>query len=172
MPVLQYPFSRGFVHIESSNPNDKPTINPRFFEGDGAVDLEILDLGAHFGQKILETKPLADFVKKRVWPPADVEKTRDWKPWLIDNTVVDWHPIGTCALGGSEGDKIGVVDERLRVYGVKGLRVADASIMPLQISAHLQATVYAIGEKAADMIIRDRSTMNGTTNGTTNGVSH
>ena len=59
-------------------------------------------------------------------------------------------------MGGHLGIKAGVVDERLRVYGVRGLRVADASIMPLQISAHLQATVYAIAEKASHMILEDR----------------
>lgn len=88
--------------------------------------------------------------------------------------MTDWHPVGTCAMGGDEGGghggmaggdrkgggvdegrKGGVVDSRLRVYGVHGLRVCDASIMPLQIAAHLQATVYAIGEKGADMIKED-----------------
>ena len=59
-------------------------------------------------------------------------------------------------MGGNQGIKAGVVDERLRVYGVQKLRVADASIMPLQIAAHLQATVYAIGEKASHMILEDR----------------
>ena len=68
-----------------------------------------------------------------------------------------WHPIGTCAMGGRDGSKAGVVDERLKVYGVKGLRVVDASVMPLQISAHLQATVYAIAEKGATMILDDFS---------------
>jgi choline dehydrogenase-like flavoprotein len=58
-------------------------------------------------------------------------------------------------MGGDRGIAGGVVDERLRVYGVKALRVVDASIMPLQISAHLQATVYAIAEKGASMILED-----------------
>lgn len=71
------------------------------------------------------------------------------------DSAIDRHPIGTCGMGGDRGIAGGVVDERLRVYGVKGLRVADASIMPLQISAHLQATVYAIAEKGAHMILED-----------------
>jgi choline dehydrogenase-like flavoprotein len=58
-------------------------------------------------------------------------------------------------MGGYQNDKAGVVDERLRVYGVRGLRVIDASIMPLQIGAHIQATVYAIAEKGAEMIKED-----------------
>lgn len=58
-------------------------------------------------------------------------------------------------MGGDRGIEAGVVDERLKVYGVKGLRVADASVMPMQISAHLQATVYAIAEKGAHMILED-----------------
>lgn len=60
-------------------------------------------------------------------------------------------------MGGSEGAKAGVVDERLRLYGVRGLRVIDASIMPLQVGAHIQATVYAIAEKGAAMIREDWS---------------
>ena len=75
--------------------------------------------------------------------------------------------MGTCAMGGAEGIKGGVVDARLRVYGVKGLRVADASVMPLQIAAHLQATCYAIGEKCAEMVKEDWAARG---NGASNGV--
>lgn len=95
----------------------------------------------------------------RVFPPAPSSENgdtdEDFSDWVRDTTITDWHPVGTCAMGGSGGKANGVVDSRLRVYGVKGLRVVDASIMPLQISAHLQATVYAIGEKGASMIMED-----------------
>lgn len=76
----------------------------------------------------------------------------------------DWigrHPIGTCGMGGARGIEGGVVDSRLRVYGVSNLRVIDASVMPMQISAHLQATVYAIAEKGAHMILEDLMEQNG-----------
>lgn len=82
------------------------------------------------------------------------EEEEDFSQWVRDTTMTDWHPVGTCAMGPAIASG-GVVDERLRVHGVKGLRVCDASIMPLQISAHLQATVYAIGEKGAEMVKED-----------------
>lgn len=156
LQILQYPFSVGSIHINPEFPHGKPIIDPQYYGGEhGSLDLEVQELCARFGHRIVDTPPLSDFVRKRVWPPAEVhgDELRDW---IVDNTVTDWHPVGTCSMGGHEGIKAGVVDERLRAYGVKGLRVADASVMPLQISAHLQATVYAIAEKAADMIKEDR----------------
>ncbi|KAI4274204.1 MAG: hypothetical protein LQ337_004103 [Flavoplaca oasis] len=169
MQMLQYPFSVGSIHIPASssterptNSDDKPIINPHYYEGPGGeVDFLTMTAAQKFGHKICETQPLKSMVVKRVFPPlpdnvaegeAEEEK---WEDWVRDTTLTDWHPVGTCAMGGDEGMKGGVVDERLRVYGVRGLRVCDASIMPLQIAAHLQATVYAIGEKGADLIRED-----------------
>ncbi len=107
-----------------------------------------------FGSKIAQTQPLAGIVRSRAFPPPSVSDG-DLKNWVVGSTITDWHPVGTCAMGGRRGIKGGVVDARLRVYGVEGLRVVDASIMPLQISGHLQATVYAIAEKGAQMIRED-----------------
>ncbi|KAK4505507.1 hypothetical protein PRZ48_003470 [Zasmidium cellare] len=154
LQILQYPFSRGSIHAKSADPNEAPVIDPQYYENEGQIDREIQLHAAGFGQKILETEPLKSFVKGRVWPPPGVSKA-EWNDWIVGNTTTDWHPVATCAMGGKEGKEGGVVDERLRVYGVKGLRVVDASVMPLQISAHLQATVYAIGEKGADLILED-----------------
>ena len=168
MQMLQHPFSVGSIHIPpSSSPEDKPTtaddkplINPRYCEGAGGqVDLLTIAAAQHFGHKICSTKPLADIIVKRVFPPVPEDgadpSTEDYTSWVRDTCVSDWHPVGTCAMGGDEGIKGGVVDDRLRVYGVTRLRVCDASIIPLQIAAHPQASVYAIGERGADMMKED-----------------
>lgn len=155
--VLQYPFSVGSVHISPSGGID---IDPGYFAGpNGTIDLEVMAISARFGASIAATEPFSSIVQRPVWPDsatlADDTKMREW---LARATTTIWHSIGTCGMGGSAGVAEGVVDERLRVYGVKGLRVVDASIMPLHISAHPQATVYAIAEKAADMILSDLQT--------------
>ncbi|KAL8829740.1 MAG: hypothetical protein Q9191_001833 [Dirinaria sp. TL-2023a] len=167
MQMLQYPFSVGSIHIpvlsaqngKASNSDDKPVIDPRYYGGAGGqVDFLTMAAAQRSAHKICSTRPLADIIVKRVFPPApsdrDLEQ-EDFASWVRETTVTDWHPVGTCAMGGHEGIDGGVVDDRLRVYGIQGLRVCDASIMPLQIAAHLQATVYAIGEKGADMIKED-----------------
>jgi choline dehydrogenase-like flavoprotein len=160
--ILQYPFSRGTVHIaprergEETNVDDAPIIDPKFYEGAGELDLELMADSVEFADKITSTLPLGRIVKKRAFPDPDTHQDREsLLQWIRRNTETIWHPVGTCAMGGSEGTKRGVVDGRLRVYGVDGLRVADASVIPVQISAHLQATVYAIAEKAASMILDD-----------------
>jgi choline dehydrogenase-like flavoprotein len=159
LQILQYPFSRGSVHIFPSDPYGKPEIDPQYYASDdgvGALDLELQIHCARFGQKLVQTEPLASFIKGPAWPPSAELCDEELKQWVVDNTITDWHPVGSCAMGGSLRIEGGVVDDRLRVYGVHGLRVVDASVMPLQISAHLRATVYAIAEKASEMIKEDR----------------
>ena len=179
MQMLQYPFSVGSIHIppaaasfsggrQSTTSDDKPVIDPRYYIGPGGhVDFLSMVAAQKFGHKICSTPPMADMIVKRVFPPAptpagnsnghggSTDDDEDFSAWVRDTTMTDWHPVGTCAMGGSGGKADGVVDGRLRVYGVKRLRVVDASVMPLQISAHLQATVYAIGEKGASMVLDD-----------------
>ena len=167
-----------------STSDDKPIIDPRYFGGPGGeVDFQVMAAAQRFGHKICSTPPLSSIIRERVFPAATKKDTtttaavpltnanhdtanhldsevkedpeEDFSTWVRDSTITDWHPVGTCAMGGHEGIKGGVVDDRLCVYGVRGLRVCDASVMPLQISAHLQATVYAIGEKGAAMVRED-----------------
>jgi choline dehydrogenase-like flavoprotein len=169
MQMLQYPFSVGSIHIPEASRfdevpitmHDKPIINPRYYQDEGGnVDFLTMVESQTFAHKITKTPPLSSIIIKRVFPPLPEEgKGEDFADFVRNYTVTDWHPVGTCAMGpepGKKGSEFGgVVDARLRVYGVKGLRVVDASIMPTHISAHIQATVYAIAEKGASMILED-----------------
>ncbi len=176
LQMLQYPFSRGSIHIPPSRDgkattvDDKPMIDPKYYEGEGGkLDFEIMVQAQKFGHKICCTSPLSSIIVRRVFPPeppaaaspsaaaslSGHDEEEDFSDWVRNYTITDWHPVGTCSMGGRAGIKEGVVDDRLRVYGTKNLRVVDASVMPLQVSAHIQATVYAIGEKGASLVLED-----------------
>lgn len=154
---------------------DAPRIDPRYFSGPlGRLDLDALAHATRWGADVLcRAPPLAAIIRRRAWPPEDDDAelpgpeaasspsdsrvAAAWRGRILrcDLAATDWHPVGTCAMlpAGRPG---GVVDARLRVHGVKrGLRVADASVFPLQISGHLQATVYAVAEKAASLVMED-----------------
>ena len=165
MQMLQYPFSKGSIHIppasqqdgKKSTAADKPVIDPRYYGGTGGeVDFKMMVASQAYANKICSTPPLADIIVSRVYPPSDpTDLNYDFADWVRNSTITDWHPIGTCAMGGKGKEDGYVVNSRLGVYGTKGLRVCDASIMPLHISAHPQATIYAIGEKGAAIIGED-----------------
>ncbi|KAG6031300.1 hypothetical protein E4U41_007623 [Claviceps citrina] len=161
LQMLQHPFSVGSIHVQgggsATTEEAKPVIDPAYYAGDhGQLDADLVKECILFAQKIASTRPLADVIRAPVSPtPEVVADDAQLRDWVKKHTITDWHPVGTCGMGGRAGIAGGVVDDRLRVYGVRGLRVVDASVMPLQISAHLQATVYAIAEKAAHMILED-----------------
>ncbi|OAA52935.1 Glucose-methanol-choline oxidoreductase [Cordyceps fumosorosea ARSEF 2679] len=161
LQILQYPFSVGSIHLRpyraSSEGAKELHIDPGYYHGKhGQLDAEIMQKGTRFLRKIVETEPLANIIHRPVAPTTeDFQDDGRMCNWIAENTITDWHPVGTCAMGGDAGVEGGVVNERLQVYGVENLRVIDASVMPLQISAHLQATVYAIAEKGAAMILED-----------------
>ncbi|PHH69654.1 hypothetical protein CDD82_7619 [Ophiocordyceps australis] len=162
LQLLQYPNAVGSTHIKpspSGKPSieEKPSIDPCYYKGhNGQLDLDIMEQCAQFAQRIVSTEPLASLIKAPAYPTAStLNDPSELRRWIVDNSLTDWHPVGTCGMGGRAGIKTGVVDERLRVYRVPNLRVVDASVMPLQLSTHPQATVYAIAEKAAHMILED-----------------
>jgi len=123
-------------------------LNPNYLSVD--FDRQVLLRGIEFARKIAMTDPLAALVSSPTAPAANVTSPADFAEFIRENVGTEWHPLGTAALAPRELG--GVVDENLIVYGTKNLRVIDASVMPLQIPAHLQATVYAIAEKGANTI--------------------
>ena len=144
-------FSRGMSHIVSNKFSDAPNIDPRYFSH--PLDLELLARHVQFIERLARSPPLADYIKpngKRNHSTAYVEDLAAAKDYVRTTALSCYHPAGTCAmLPRNEG---GVVDNRLIVYGTKNLRVVDASVMPLIPRSNLQSTVYAVAERAADLI--------------------
>lgn len=143
--ILMHPLSRGTVSITSSDPFAPPAIDPRYFSHpyDGQVLVESL----RFNRKLLATEPIQALGATETLPGTATESDADILSFIKGVTSTEYHYVGTCAmLPKALG---GVVDAELKVYGVDGLRVVDASIMPLLPAAHTQATVYAIAEKVS-----------------------
>ncbi|OOF90880.1 GMC oxidoreductase, partial [Aspergillus carbonarius ITEM 5010] len=146
------PFSRGSVHITSANASDLPAINPNYFmfEQDVSAQIDV----ARYIRKALGTAPLSGIVGDEVSPglsllPANSTDSA-WNDWVVAHYRPNYHPVGTASMLPRE--KGGVVDTELRVYGTKNVRVVDASVLPFQLSGHLTSTLYAVAEKASDLI--------------------
>lgn len=149
-----HPYSRGSIHITSSDPTNYPTIDPRYLSN--PLDLSVLSTTALHLQTIASTQPFASLLKGggTVYEIGYERLTRRNVKEHVRNTLNSiYHGIGTCAM--EPRDKGGVVDARLKVYGTQNLRVVDASIIPLATRGTIQSLVYAIAEKAADMIKED-----------------
>ncbi len=147
---LLRPQSRGTIAIKSADPFEAPAIRPNFLHAprDGAV----LVKGCHLLRQIVNTPPLANFVEAEYLPGPDVASDANMLEFLRNAGATSFHPVGTCRMGA---DDAAVVDPRLRVNGFQGLRVVDASIMPVIVSGNTNAPTIMIAEKAADMILAD-----------------
>jgi len=151
--AVMHPLSRGSVHINPADPLGKPVIDPNYLSNE--YDLKAAIAGIKKCRQIAQTKPLADVWVAEYEPGLDAVKTdEEWRAYVLANTLSIYHPVGTCAMLPKA--KGGVVDSKLKVYGTKNLRVVDASIIPVLISAHIQTAVYGIAEMAADMITEDQ----------------
>ncbi|KAG6826566.1 hypothetical protein H0H87_006932 [Tephrocybe sp. NHM501043] len=146
-PVNLHPLSRGSVHIRSSDGLEYPKIIYNFFQN--PVDLYIMAAGAQRVQQIVSTPPISDFIVAPIAPAAGVTSIDDLSEYIKEQAGYTNHIIGTALLAPREDG--GVVDPSLKVYGTKNVYVVDASVIPLQPSAHTQATVYALAEHAATL---------------------
>ena len=153
--VLTHPFSRGTVHITSPNITDKPVVDPNYLAD--PKDLAIISAGVLAAQELATKPPLSKFLKNggKVFEPGFPASItpKNVADMVKGSFSSEYHPIGTTAmLPRGEG---GVVDERFRVYGTKKLRVVDAGVFPLHVRGNIQSLVYAVAERAADMIKED-----------------
>ena len=144
------PESRGTIHIRSADPREPPSIQPNYLDTQG--DRDTMLAGMRLARKIVEIPAMKSYVRREVLPGPEVNSDEEMLEYVRDYGSTIFHPTSTCRMGQ---DGMAVVDERLRVRGVDALRVADASVMPSVVSGNTNATCVMIGEKAADMILKD-----------------
>jgi choline dehydrogenase-like flavoprotein len=144
---IQHPFSQGSITINSSDPMDYPVIDPMYLTN--PADAEILVAGLKLVRQIGESAPFSNVISE-TWPGSDVQSDDEWTEWMKGNVFTNYHPSSTCAM--LPLDQGGVVDGNLRVYGLANVRVADASVPPFVVSAHLMSSTYGLAEHASSII--------------------
>ncbi|KAI7210035.1 GMC oxidoreductase [Hortaea werneckii] len=145
---LQYPASRGSVHITSANVDDHPNIQPAFLTH--PADTAVLGAGLRMVDSMIKSEHVRDKVLRRTHPDpsTDLSDLDQAKKWIHKVVLSEYHPCGSCAMGDA-------VDTKLKVKGVQGLRVVDASIFPNHVSGNIVSSVYMVAEKGADLIKAD-----------------
>jgi choline dehydrogenase len=146
------PESRGSVRIRSANPFDPPAIQYNFLSTE--ADRRVAVDGLKRLHELMCAPAMKPYVLERYAPAPGHLTDNDWLDYAREVGATVYHPTTTCRMGN---DKLAVVDDRLRVHGVRGLRVVDASIMPNVVSGNSNAAAIMIGEKAADLILSDAS---------------
>lgn len=142
-----HPESRGRLTLRSPDPFDDPAMDPQYLTED--KDMEILVEGIKKGREIAQADSLDEYRGEEIWPGEDVQSDQEIEEHIRKTAHTVYHPVGTCKMGD---DDMAVVDDQLRVHGVEGLRVVDASVMPTIVGGNTNGPTIAIAEKAADLI--------------------
>jgi choline dehydrogenase len=142
------PQSRGEITLRSANPADAPKIQANYLQAD--FDIRTMIDGIRLTRDIIGQKAFSRYRGKELAPGPEAESDADLTKWLRATAMTTFHPVGTAKMGN---DPMAVVDARLKVHGLQGLRVADASIMPIISSGNTNAPSIMIGEKCAEFIL-------------------
>jgi choline dehydrogenase len=144
------PESRGFVRIKSSDPSQPPAIQPRYLSSTNDCDTVVA--GMSLLRRVMEQPAMHRYIAEEIAPGSDRTSDANLLAYARETGTTVYHPTSTCRMGS---DPAAVVDERLRVHSIEGLRVIDGSIMPTVVSGNTNAAVVMIAEKGADMILQD-----------------
>jgi choline dehydrogenase len=152
VPVVARPKSTGRVSLRSKDPLDPPVIKHNYLTSDR--DMQVLLEGLALGRELYHTHAFDDMRGAEILPGAHVTSEQDLRAYIRNTLATVWHHCGSCKMGR---DVMSVVDPQLRVYGVTGLRVIDASVMPTITASNTHSTCIMIGEKGADLILGKQS---------------
>jgi choline dehydrogenase len=150
LPGVVRPMSRGWIKLASADPMDRPLVNPNYLGADS--DRERLIQAVKLSRDIFATKAFSSWVGDELMPGPQVKSDADLDEFVRNTADSYHHQSGSCKMGS---DEMAVVDPQLRVYGVEGLRVADASVFPVVPSGNCHSGILMIAEKCADMIKHD-----------------
>jgi choline dehydrogenase len=147
------PTSRGSLQLASADPGDEPLLDPAYLESGADVDAMVaaLELCREIGRQ----QALGDWTAEELYPGTELRSREELAGYVRQTAITYHHQVGTCKMGV---DELAVVDPELRVHGVEGLRVADASVMPSVTSGNTHAPVVMIGEKASDLALASLAT--------------
>jgi choline dehydrogenase len=148
------PESRGHVRLRSADPNDDPAIFANYLAT--AEDRRAVREGIRMARDVAAQAALQPYRGAEITPGEEVRTDAEIDAWVARTGETIYHPVGTCRMG-ADGDPLAVVDDQLRVVGLKGLRVIDASVMPTLIGGNTNAPTMMIAEKAADLILGRRA---------------
>lgn len=149
--ALQHPLSMGRLYISSSSAFDAPVIDPNYFSH--SADLTIMREGIKLVRALKDTPPFNASLGDETLPGPSVVTDQDIEAWLVNQASTQYHPISSCAmLPRSKG---GVVDAKLKVYGLGNVRVVDSSIYPFEFASHVGASTYGLAEQASGIILDD-----------------
>lgn len=146
------PSSRGTVRLRSADPFEAPAMQPNYLSTE--LDRRMTVAAVKYARRLAATEPLAGLMKREFRPGPDVRSDDEILHFCREYGATIFHPSGTARMGPRE-DPMAVVDERLRVHGVSGLRVVDCSIMPTLVSGNTNVPVVMLAERAADFILQD-----------------
>ncbi len=153
MSCLLRPESTGSVRLENNDPHNAPLVDFNAFSDPGDQDIKKLVAGLRIGRRLVETQPFQGIAGEEKRPGLRSQTDEELELYVRKSASTNFHPVGTCRMGPDAEDA--VVDPSLRVHGIEGLRVADASIMPQVIGGNTHSPTVMIAEKAADLILGD-----------------
>jgi len=154
-PNIPRPRSTGRLYLTSKDPSVKPALDFRYFTDPEGYDAATFVFGIKAARKIAQQAPFKDWIKREIAPGPAIQTDEELSEYARRVAHTVYHPAGTTKMGDLTKDKDAVVDSRLRVRGLKGVRIADAGVFPTMTTINPMLTVLGIGERAAEMIAEE-----------------
>ncbi|MFC4513945.1 GMC family oxidoreductase [Streptomyces ehimensis] len=151
-PNIPKPRSRGRLYLTSADPSVKPALDFRYFTDEDDYDARTLVDGIRIAREIAKTEPLAGWLKREVCPGPEITSDEELSEYARKVAHTVYHPAGTCRMG-ARGDEQAVVDPELRVRGLEGIRIADASVFPTMTAVNPMIGVLMVGEKCSELLV-------------------